>query len=250
MAFWTEALIEDYDRACKLLKYPQSVVGDSISRFIKQDDKVMDVGAGSGATASFLSPLCQKVYALEPDDAAFNYIRERIRKEGLHNVTPIHARWPADGLPSFSIVSGFYLLFFANAIFTVRPMVEQAERGGIFLVERSLELQPMYREIQARIGAASRNEQPGCVCGCRIVGMLEGLGAKASCQAVDHDFGQPVNDEDAAAEFIRRMLHVDERYKEPISKIAKEYMTEREGHPFVSYERKSCLIFFEKQEMY
>jgi len=246
MGFWTETSIREYAEACNMLRYPQEAVGEAVAGFIKPDDIVMDVGAGCGAVSAFLAPLCKKVYALESDADAFQYIKRRVAEDKLHNVQPIHGTWPMDDLPSFSVIVGFYVGGLTHTFAEMKGAMEKAGRGGIFLGNRAMGIHPVRLEVMNRLGIPLEENQFSCDNGCRAVGMLEAMGAKASCHPITHEFGQPVKNEEDAATFLFRMLHVDERYQDSFHAIAKDYIVEKDGRPFVSFIRESCLIFFEK----
>ena len=249
MKFWTAKTIKEYDRACRILRYPQSVVGENLKEFVKQTDVVMDIGAGCGALAAFLSTICSKVYAVEPDEDAYRYITERIKRDNLTNVEAVNLSWPDDSLPQCDVITAFYVYAAHDTAEKVRKVLSKAKRGGIIFCNRAIEPNSITVDIMNRIGAEIPKSAYSCNNGCRLMGMLTALGIDATCQPFSHDFAQPVDSIDEATEFIFRMLRIGENFKEPIHHIIGEYIVEVDGQKFVPYMRESCLIFFTKTEV-
>lgn len=245
MSFWTKQSIERYDAACKLVQYPKNAIGEKVTEFIRPDDVVMDVGAGCGAVSAFLSPFCKKIYALESDDFAFEYLQNRVLQDKLNNVFPIFAQWPAENLPQVSIIIGCYVGGLAKTPAQVKSVMDSAQRGGMFLINRDMGFHHLRNEILDRIGVTPEEDNFSCKSGCQTVGMLSMMGAKVSCHPVTHDFGQPIQDEEEATHFLWRKLYIDERHKKAVRQIIEDYITEKDGIPFVPFIRESCLIFFE-----
>lgn len=58
------------------------------------DATVMDIGAGSGAWVSLMSPLAKKVTAIDPSQSMLARLKKRVAEENLENVTIVAGYWP------------------------------------------------------------------------------------------------------------------------------------------------------------
>ncbi|MBN1472936.1 MAG: methyltransferase domain-containing protein [Syntrophaceae bacterium] len=59
-----------------------------------KDSTVLDIGAGTGAWAVFLSKFVRKVTAIEPSESMRSVLGENLKKEGIHNVEVFDGIWP------------------------------------------------------------------------------------------------------------------------------------------------------------
>ncbi len=60
------------------------------SRYLKEDDICLDIGAWIGPTVLFASQLCRQVYCFEPDPHAFRKLLANIQLNAIPNVTAIN----------------------------------------------------------------------------------------------------------------------------------------------------------------
>ena len=67
---------------------------------IKKRDLVLDIGAGSGVITSALAKRCREVWAIEPDHATCEKLRENLKKQGIENVKIFESDFLDLDLPS------------------------------------------------------------------------------------------------------------------------------------------------------
>jgi SAM-dependent methyltransferase len=58
------------------------------------DSSVVDIGAGSGAWVSLISPHAKTVTAIDSSESMLSQLKQRVRNEGLENVRIIKGCWP------------------------------------------------------------------------------------------------------------------------------------------------------------
>lgn len=70
----------------------RTFVAETLREF--QDATVLDIGAGSGAWVSLISPLASSVTALDASASMLSQLKKRVEKEKLNNVSIVSGYWP------------------------------------------------------------------------------------------------------------------------------------------------------------
>ena len=70
----------------------RSFVLRTLSEF--PDSTVLDIGAGSGAWVSLMSPHAKSITAIDPSESMLSQLNQRIEKEKLLNVNIVKGCWP------------------------------------------------------------------------------------------------------------------------------------------------------------
>ena len=58
---------------------------------LSKDSKVLDIGCGTGGLTTHLARTCKHVYAVDVSEAMIHILADKIRDQGLNNVSPVQA---------------------------------------------------------------------------------------------------------------------------------------------------------------
>lgn len=100
---------------------------------IRKGDRVLDIGAGTGAMAIPLSPLVKEVTAIEPAEHMRWCLEENIKKEGIGNISIVDKRWEdvivTDDIGGrHDVVIAAYSLGMTDMLSALRKMDDVASR--------------------------------------------------------------------------------------------------------------------------
>ncbi len=148
---WKDRSQGFYDRVKKRWSKPDPHRDFIVSMISSVSDAtVIDIGAGTGAWAVYLSRSAKKITAIEPSAEMRQILRENIEKEGVDNVEVLDKLWPVPdmethdfSLASHSVYGCENLQGFVNAM-------TRATRNTCFMLLRA----PDHNGLMAR--AASR----------------------------------------------------------------------------------------------
>lgn len=95
------------------------------------DDKVLEIGTGSGYQAAILSQLCRQVYTIEYVEALAEVARTRFAKLGYDNIETMAGNG-FDGWPEHAPYDG--IIVTAAATHIPGPLIEQLKPGGRMVI--------------------------------------------------------------------------------------------------------------------
>jgi protein-L-isoaspartate(D-aspartate) O-methyltransferase len=98
---------------------------------LQPDDKVLEIGTGSGYAAAVLGTICREVHSVERIPELAEQARERLQRLGFTNVFT-HLVDGTEGLPSRAPFAA--ILVPAAAQEVPRPLVEQLQKGGRLVI--------------------------------------------------------------------------------------------------------------------
>jgi len=139
---------------------------------IQQEEKVLEVGAGSGYQAALMAELAASVYAIERHESLVSQARRTLEKLGYRNVTLL----VGDGTQGLAFAAPFHvILVSAAAPHVPQPLFAQLAEAGRLVVpvgtpiEQELQL---VRKINGRPAVSHLD-------GCRFVPLIgsEGFGS-------------------------------------------------------------------------
>jgi SAM-dependent methyltransferase len=112
---------------------------DGFMRFLlprlHPDDRVVDIGAGTGRYAGLLSGTAAQVVAVEPSPAMREQLERHIAGEQLGNVQVVAANWPAAGIETCDVALAAHVLYGVREIEPfLRAMDTIAIRGCYLLL--------------------------------------------------------------------------------------------------------------------
>ena len=115
---------------------------------LKGEERVLEVGTGSGYQAAVLAELAREVYTIEIVEALAKSARERLRRLEYHNVTVIsgdgYRGWPEAGPFDAIIVT-------AAPDHVPQPLLDQLKEGGRMVLPVGIHSQTL-RKIVKRSG--------------------------------------------------------------------------------------------------
>jgi SAM-dependent methyltransferase len=104
---------------------------------ITQESRVLDIGAGPGTLAIPLSPRVKQIAAIEPGEGMIAILNERIKKEGITNITTVRKRW--EDIDPARDLAGQYDVVIASLSLTMEDIrlslqtMDAASRGYVYL---------------------------------------------------------------------------------------------------------------------
>ena len=104
---------------------------------ITRESRVLDIGAGPGTLALPLAPRVKEITAIEPGEGMAAILNERMKIEGVNNITVISKRWE-DIIPA-SDLFGQYDLVIASLSLTMEDIqlallkMDAVSRGSVYL---------------------------------------------------------------------------------------------------------------------
>jgi len=115
------------------------------------DEKVLEIGAGSGYQAAILSKLAKKIYTIERVDELASRTRELLRKYKYANVEVIHG----DGTKGYPKEAPYDAIIVTAAAESIPPsLLEQLAEGGRLVAP----IGPRYHQELIRIKKASKDK--------------------------------------------------------------------------------------------
>lgn len=242
---WPENAYRWYDHACKVFDYPSAPYGKHIKNLVEGVDSVLDLGCGIGAASIMIAPLCGKVIALDQDEKALNFLKAKIREQGIANIETVYQKFPYQEILSADVVIVLHAGNIMKSVENIKRVYESAKKGG-YIACNGLSFrqeEPFYR-LKEELGIRLNAEN--CDNGCFVKGALEALGAVVNCEEKIYQFGQPLDSMDEVAQFIAWQINANESMMETVKKYAERY-TQKDGNKWlVPVARRSCGIFFVK----
>lgn len=140
--FWQSYQV--YDEVLRCSGYPGEIL-TRISSFIRPEDVLLDIGAGTGAFAVPLSKIAKKIIAVDPSEYHLALLSKKAKKEKLANIISIAKEWKAVKLSDIGIVDyslAAYSLFDEEIEAFLRKMIGISLKG-VFIVFRAEKPDPL-----------------------------------------------------------------------------------------------------------
>src|SRR5262245_8497331 len=133
------------------------------------DSTLVDLGAGTGAFATAVAPLCRRVVAVEPSPAMLAVLSERIARAGLTNVEAVRAgflTYAHEGAPADFVYTrnALHQLPDLWKVVALERTAALLRRGGVLrLRDLVLSCEPAEVEgvVEAWLGAAPARPEEG-----------------------------------------------------------------------------------------
>lgn len=138
---------------------------------VKPDDRILEIGTGSGYQAAILAALGAKVYTVERQEALYLSAKKLLAEMGFRSVKCFF-RDGTKGLPEFAPYDK--ILVTAGAPVVPESLRQQLAVGGILVIPVGEEVQYMYRIT--RLSAEEFKEE--MLDAFRFVPFLEGVAKK------------------------------------------------------------------------
>ncbi|MDO9325600.1 MAG: class I SAM-dependent methyltransferase [Methanoregula sp.] len=127
---------ERYDSTSRS-EYDERILTTINGLDITQESRVLDIGAGPGTLAIPLANLVKDITAVEPGEGMTAILSERMKKEGISNISIIGKRWediePSCDLPGqYDVVIASLSLTMEDIRLALRKM-DEVSRGSVYL---------------------------------------------------------------------------------------------------------------------
>jgi len=127
---------ERYDSTSRS-EYDERVMTTINGLDISRESRVLDIGAGPGTLALPLAPRVKEITAIEPGEGMTAIMAERMKKDGITNITIIRKHWE-DIIPA-SDLSGRYDVIIASLSLTMEDIrlalrkMDEVSQGSVYL---------------------------------------------------------------------------------------------------------------------
>lgn len=186
---------------------------------ITKNSRVLDIGAGPGTLAIPLAPRVKEITAIEPGEGMVAILNERMRKEGITNVTPIQKRW--EDIDPASDLDGQYDVVIASLSLTMEDIrmalqkMNAASRDSVYLfwfVDMPF-WERMYADLWKPLHGSEYHPGPKADC---LFGVLYQLGIYANVEMLPLKKEYRFATLDEMTAFFRRRFNVTTEEQERV----------------------------------
>jgi SAM-dependent methyltransferase len=112
---------------------------------------LLDIGAGTGAWAAFLSPRAARVTAVEPSSGMVEVLRETLAASGAANVTVVPRPWPDGAVGPHDVTLCAHAMYGAADFAGFVRGLERVTRRHVFLLLRAPDPDGVMAEATRRV---------------------------------------------------------------------------------------------------
>jgi SAM-dependent methyltransferase len=120
---------------------------------------VLDIGAGTGAWAAFLSPHAARVTAVEPSAGMVEVLRETLAGSRVTNVTVVPRPWPDEAIAPHDVTLCAHAMYGAADFAGFVRGLERVTRRHVFLLLRALDPDGVMAEATMHV-RGHRHDSP------------------------------------------------------------------------------------------
>lgn len=106
----------------------------AVSKFVKETDTVLDVGAGAGRLAVPLAERCKHVTAVEPSEAMQSNLKNQVDAWGLKNLSVITATWEEADVEKADLVVCAHVVYTVIEIESFLRKLTTSSRRDVIVV--------------------------------------------------------------------------------------------------------------------
>jgi SAM-dependent methyltransferase len=220
---------ERYDSSSRY-EYDDRVTITIAGLDLTKKSRVLDIGAGPGTLSIPLAPRVKEITAIEPGEGMVTILNERMKKEGITNITTIQKRW--EDIDTSSDLSGKYDVVIASLSLTMEDIrlslqkMDVASRDSVYLfwfVDMPF-WEKMYADLWKPLHGSEYYSGPKADC---LFGVLYQMGIYANVVMLPLKKEYRFETLDAMTAFFRRRFNITTPLQD---KILDEYLSPRFRH--------------------
>jgi 16S rRNA G527 N7-methylase RsmG len=213
---------------------------ERIMQFAKPGDKVLDIGAGSGAFAVPLAKVCRRVTAVEPSPGQINRLNENALREDVRNLTVLPKRWEnvsLDEIEQHELVLAAYSFEMKDIKSALDKMCQAAKRYLFLIHTAGHDLMDILHEILGVMPG------PDYI---YLYNVLYQMGYRASVEIFTRKYRIPVK---LQMQMFAVNPGLNEEQQQTLYKYMEThaYLVQRNGQTWVNRQHKDALIWLEKE---
>jgi len=197
MRGWNAKTIDWYLRAGEHSQYPRKILAEILPE-LRPYQRVLDIGCGPGLWALAMAPQVAEILALDRQSIVLDILDSLTKQRGLTNIHSQRGNWPQIEVDNADVVlSAFSSGGVMNSPGSIQKMLD-LQPEAIYLVAPGKYSPPFAWKPHA-------DHHPDANLTLEILGKMD---IAYSQKLLEVDFGQPVRDEEEAAEFLAGFLNI------------------------------------------
>ncbi len=226
---------ERYDSTSRS-EYDERIMTTINGLDITRESRVMDIGAGPGTLAIPLASRVKDITAIEPGEGMTAIMAERMKKDGISNISIIRKRWediiPASDLfGQYDVVVASLSLTMEDIRLALRKM-DEVSRGSVYLfwfVDMPF-WERMYADLWEPLHGLPYHPGPKADC---MFGVLYQMGIYANVEMLPLKKEYRFTTKDEMTAFFRRRFNVTKPEQERVLDDYLKPLIRKEGSEIV-----------------
>lgn len=220
---WDERKIEWYTRALAWAQYP-GVLLPLFRQLLLPEDRVLDVGTGTGALALAVAPLVKEVVGIDTSHLALAALERAARQAGLRNVRAIHAPWEEIAEPGDVVVCAYGGAGDPTSLLALESLARRAV--VLVLPQNRARVEFGVHRLFARLGLPAPPRRK--IVARDVRGLLATLGIRYGYQDFRARFDQPLLSPAEGADFLMAHFGLDDSHRQEVERFVAENLV-RQG---------------------
>lgn len=236
--FTSKEFISWYDLQLEHNNYP-GVLLDKVQKDLDEHSTVLDIGAGTGAFASPLAQLVEKVTAVEPSKEMCLHLQDKTK--GLNNIQIINQRWEDVSIEEVGyhdvVLAAHSLYDITNINAALKKMLLAAKKHLYIIMGTGKS--KVYSDIWRHFKKGSFRSSPGYI---HMYNVLYELGVLANVELVTTSRSQVYLSVNQAVYSWKIRLDLGQAQENELRKYLLERLEESDGKYYLKGEGQNAII--------